>query len=267
MFPNFRMMGASTLASIVALFFAFGVYASLRVSHEPLVAAQSRSAPLQLVGLNAAMLPVTVLEPFARQPSGRADGSPVLAYSNAQTSRRPLPVTGVSDTHEDNAAAGAPTENGDVTKTNSDVTQAPDTASLEAAGDTKSPEEAMQESVEPAETLPPNVTETAALPAPMENVPLPASLPASPPRATAAAPAPRQNAPVEQTAAIETMPAANASETAGDSEIPAKEKKKKRAAKRHFYHAQPRAVAQTSPPQVTSYPAGIGGPFVSAPKH
>ena len=64
MFPNVRLMTASTIVSVMALFFAFGVYASLRVSHAPL-ARSSRAAPLQLVGFNVAMLPVTVLEPFA----------------------------------------------------------------------------------------------------------------------------------------------------------------------------------------------------------
>jgi hypothetical protein len=255
MFPNFRLMGASTLASIVALFFAFGVYASLRMSREPLVAAQSRSAPLQLVGLNVAMLPITVLEPFARQHAGRADDTSLLAYSSAQTRQPPLPVTGASDTHEDNAAADAANENSDQTKTNSDVTQTTGTASLEAARDVKPPDEAMQESVEPAETSPPNVTESA---------PLPAPLPASPP---AVASAPPQNSPVERTAVIETMPATAVGDDAVATEIPAKEKKKKRhVARRHIYHPQLRAVAQTATPQATSYPAGIGGPFVSAPK-
>jgi len=36
MFPNVRLMTASTIVSVMALFFAFGVYASLRVSHAPL---------------------------------------------------------------------------------------------------------------------------------------------------------------------------------------------------------------------------------------
>jgi hypothetical protein len=258
MFPNFRLMGAFTLGSIVALFFAFGVYASLRVSREPL-AAPSRSAPLQLVGLNVAMLPITVLEPFARRHSGFADNSSVLAYSTAQASQRPLPITSISDTHEDNATADAANENSDLTKTNSDVTQMPDSASLEAARDTKSPDEAMPDSVEPAETLPPSVTASPPLPAPTESAP-----PASPPPAVSAPP---QNSPVERTAVIEAMPVTSADDTGLDTEIPAKEKKKKRAARRHIYRAQPRAVAQTSTPQATSYPAGIGGPFVSVPKH
>lgn len=261
MFPNFRLMGASTLASIVALFFAFGLYASLRVSHEPLVAAQSRSAPLQLVGLNVAMLPITVLEPFARQHSGPADGHSILAYSGAQTSQPPVAIIGVSNSREDDAVASASSENSDLTKTNSDVTQTPDSASL-AARDLRSPDEAMQESVGPSETLPPSVTESAALPAPTEIAPLPASSPVPPPAASA----PPQTSPVERTAVIETMPATAVSDNAVATEIPAKEKKKRHVARRHIYRGLLRALAQTSKPQVTSYPAGIGGPFISAKK-
>ena len=249
MFPNFRLMAASTLVSIMALFFAFGLYASLRVSHEPL-GQPSRNAPLQLVGLNVAMLPITVLQPFASQHLGpvAGDGSSVLAYSGAQASQTSLPVTGASDAHEDNAAAAAPVENSDVTKTNSDVTQTPDVAGLEAVHETKSPDEAMQESSQPAEILPPSVTEHAPLPAP-------------PPAASA----PPQHSPVEQTAVIETMPADVFGDPRVAAEISAKEKKK-RAAKRHLYHAQPHAVAQTTASQLTAYPFGIGGPFVSPPK-
>lgn len=257
MFPNFRLMGASTLVSILGLFFAFALYASLRVSHEPL-AAPAQSARLQLVGLNVAMLPVMVLEPFARQHSGSitAAGGSVFAYSAAQASEPPLPVTNASGRRDDNAATDPPSENGEATKTNSDVTKAPDAAGLEAAREPRSPDEAMQETVEPAETLPPSVTESAALPAPTESAPLPAS----PPQATSALP---QNSRVERTAVIEALPATALGDDAVAAEIPVKEKKK-RVVRRHIYRAPPRAVAQTSAPQATSYPAGIGGPFVSA---
>jgi hypothetical protein len=270
MFPNVRLMAASTLVSIVALFLAFGVYASLRISHEPL-ARPARSAPLQLVGLNVAMLPITVLEPFAKHSGPvMADGSSVLAYSGAQANQPPLPVTSAGDAHEDNVAADAPTENNDVTKTNSDVTQIPDTASLEAARETKSPPEAMRDTAAPAAILPPSVMESAALPAPSETAASPAPMEnaAVPPPPVAAPPtAAPQNSPVERTAVIETIPAASADDTALDNEVPVKDKKKKRAAKRHLYRVPPRAVAQTSTPQATSYPAAIGGPFVSAKGH
>jgi len=277
MFPNFRLMAASTLVSIIVLFFAFGVYASFRVSHEPL-GQPSRNAPLQLVGLNVAMLPITVLEPFAGGHSGAiaTHSNSVLAYTGAQTSQPPLPVAAAGNAHGDNTAADAPAENSKVTQTNSDVTQSPETASLEAARETKSPGETMQDTAAPAEILPPSVTESATsatppqapvLPAPMESAaapPPPVAPAALPPPAALAAP---QNSPVEHTAVIETIPAANADDTALDDEIPVKDMKKKRVAKRHLYRVQPRAVAQTSSPQATSYPAAIGGPFVSAKGH
>ena len=253
MFPNVRLMAASTLASIMALFFAFGVYASMRLSHEPL-ALSSRRAPLQLVGLNVAMLPITVLEPFARQHSApvAAETSSVLAYSAAQAIKPPPSATGAADTHEDDATADAPIENSDVTQTNSDATPMPDTASVEAAPETKSPDDATQESVEPVETLPSSLTESAPLPPPSTLSPLPAAS-SSP-----------QNALIEKTAVIETAPAAATGGASVAIKIHAKERKK-RVARRHLYRARPRAVAQISAPPVTSYPAGIGGPFVSAP--
>lgn len=253
MFPNVRLMAASTLASIMALFFAFGVYASMRISHEPLPLS-SRRAPLQLVGLNVAMLPITVLEPFARQHSTpvAAEASSVLAYSAAQVSKPPPSVTGTADTHEDDATADAPVENSDVTKTNSDATQMPDAASIEAVTETESPDDATQESVEPVATLPSSVTESAPLPAPS---------PLSPPPAASSSP---QNPLIEKTAVIETAPTTAAGGAAVAIKIHAKERKK-HVARRRLYRAKPRAVAQISAPPVTSYPAGIGGPFVRAP--
>src|ERR1700733_12513022 len=112
MFPNVRLMAPSPLASVMALFFAFGVYASLRVSHAPL-ARSSRAAPLQLVGFNVAMLPVTVLEPFAdKHPApAAADNSAVLAYSLAQAAAPQVaPAAVTPEAHADNAAADEPAE-------------------------------------------------------------------------------------------------------------------------------------------------------------
>jgi hypothetical protein len=253
MFPNFRLMAASTLVSVMVLFFAFGVYASLRLSHEPLVRS-SRAAPLQLVGFNVAMLPIAVLEPFANQHSGPApaEGSSVLAYSGAQASQPQAtpPVANAPDTHEDNAAVDEPAES-------SAVTKMPDNAGLEAAHDAKSPDEAIQESASAFEVLPQSATDNPTPVSPTDN-PTPVSLPA----ATAGP----QVSPVERTAVIETMPATIADEAPPDTKLPAKAKKK-RVARHHLNRVQPRAIAQTSTPQATSYPAGIGGPFVSAPKH
>ena len=143
MFPNVRLMAASTIVSVMALFFAFGVYASLRVSHAPL-ARSSRAAPLQLVGFNVAMLPVTVLEPFAdKHPApAAADNSAALAYSAPQAAppqaappQIALPSAVAPDAHADNAPADEPAEN-------SDVTQMQITGALETAREPKAPERA-----------------------------------------------------------------------------------------------------------------------------
>jgi hypothetical protein len=259
MFPNVRLMAASTLVSVMALFFAFGVYASLRVSHAPL-ARSSRAAPLQLVGFNVAMLPVTVLEPFAdKHPAPTAaDNSAALAYSAPQAvpPQVALPVTVTPDAHADNAAADEPAEN-------SDVTQMQITGALETAREPKAPEAPPQDSAAPVES----VEQSSADAAPP---------PALPSVVSPTAAAPPQIPPAERTAAIETTPAAVAEpaaatdDTADDTDIvPKKSKKKRHIARRHFYRIPLRAVAQTSAPQQQSsiWPAGIGGPLVVAPKH
>jgi hypothetical protein len=69
MFPDVRLMVAATFASVVALMFGFGLFAALRVSHEPLGRVQLASAPVQLVADNAAIAEATIVpwEPFDRR--------------------------------------------------------------------------------------------------------------------------------------------------------------------------------------------------------
>jgi hypothetical protein len=258
MFPNVRLMAASSLVSVLALFFAFGVYASLRVSHAPL-ARSARAAPLQLVGFNVAMLPVTVLEPFAgKNPTpAAADNSAALAYSLAQTAP---PVAVTPDARADNTAADEPVEN-------SDVTQTQITGALESAREPRAPDATPPERAEPTASM---AQITAAV------APPPASPSAASPSVTSpTAPVPPQTSPAEKTAAIETIPAAVGEpaavddDTAVDTDIAPKKKKKKRhLARRHFYRMPLRAVAQSAAPQQQSlvWPAGIGGPLVAAPK-
>ena len=271
MFPNVRLMAASTLVSVMALFFAFGVYASLRVSHEPL-ARSSRAAPLQLVGFNVAMLPVAVLEPFANQQAAptATDSGPAMAYSAAQAIAPPAqPIAGAPDTRVDNAAIDEPAEN-------TDVTQMQIAESVEAAAEAKSPDARAQERVAPAENLPERTADAAPSKAALSTAAVPtAALPtaALPTAASPAAPAPPQISPVEHTATIEPTSAAAAEPAAADDdavdiEIAPKKKKKKRVVQRHLNRAPLRATAQTSTPQQQSlsWPAGIGGPLVTAPK-
>jgi hypothetical protein len=257
MFPNVRLMAASTFVSVMALFFAFGVYASLRVSHSPL-ARSSRAAPLQLVGFNVAMLPVTVLEPFAdpHPAPAAADNSAVLAYSAAQAAapQAASPVAVTPDAHADNASADEPGEN-------SDLTQMQITGAPETAREPKAPDALPQESAEPAQSMEQSTADAA-------------PPPASPAVVAPTAPAPPEISPAERTAAIETIPAAVAEpatvtdDTADDADIVPKKKKKKHIARRHFYRMPLGTVAQTPAPQQQSsiWPAGIGGPLVAAPK-
>jgi hypothetical protein len=258
MFPNVRLMAASTLVSVMALFFAFGVYASLRVSHAPL-ARSSRAAPLQLVGFNVAMLPVTVLEPFTdtHPAPAAAENNAVLAYSAPQAAPPQVapPVVVTPNAPADNVAADEPAEN-------SDVTQTQMTGALETAREPKA-DAPPQDRAAPAES----VEQSSAGAAPP---------PALPSVVSPTAAAPPQIPPAERTAAIETTPAAVAEpaaptdDTADDTDIaPKKRKKKKHIARRHFYRMPLRAVAQTSAPQQQSsvWPVAIGGPLVVAPKH
>jgi hypothetical protein len=266
MFPNVRLMAASSLVSVIALFFAFGVYASLRVSHEPL-ARSSRAAPLQLVGFNVAMLPVTVLEPFVDKHAAQAvaDNGSALAYSTAQASApQPAPpVAAAPDTHSDNAV--------DEPAENSDVTQMQITEAVETVRETKPPEVTAEESVEPAVSTPQSTAATTPqITAAITPPPVPTSPPAAPPAITE----PPQVPPVEHTATIESVltaaaePAAVDDDMAVDTDIAPKKKKKKHIAQHHLYRAPLRAVAQGSAPQqpASIWPAGIGGPLVSPPK-
>ncbi len=69
MLPNFRLMIAAICASVVVLVCGFGMFAALRVNHEPLVHLAPATAPLQLAADNAAT-PSTVVaaaEPFDRR--------------------------------------------------------------------------------------------------------------------------------------------------------------------------------------------------------
>ena len=75
--------------------------------------------------------------------------------------------------------------------------------------------------------------------------------------------------PANKAAPAAAEPAAVDDDTAVDTDIAPKKKKKKRhLARRHFYRMPLRAVAQSAAPQQqpSMWPAGIGGPLVSAPK-
>ena len=68
MFPNVRLLIAAMIGSVVALSCGFGIFAALRVNHEPLARLPSGSAPLQLLASISPSPPIAVaaVEPIER---------------------------------------------------------------------------------------------------------------------------------------------------------------------------------------------------------
>jgi hypothetical protein len=60
MFPDFRLMIAAVLGSVVALMCGFAVFAALRINHEPLARLPSATTPLQLIVGSAAPVPLAI---------------------------------------------------------------------------------------------------------------------------------------------------------------------------------------------------------------
>lgn len=86
MFPNVRLMIAAFFASVVALSGGFGVFAALRVNHEPLVRLQAANAPLQLVADQTATLPTRIA---TAEPSFLRSGFVVPHVEGGPTDARP----------------------------------------------------------------------------------------------------------------------------------------------------------------------------------
>jgi hypothetical protein len=124
MFPNIRLMIAAAFASIVALICGFGVFAALRVSHEPLVRLPPATAPLQLVADNAAKSGVAFApgEPFNRRFQISGSPSAVAAKDSPHTPDRhdeaepapggiaAAPKTGAAEVEETTSVVGEPKE-------------------------------------------------------------------------------------------------------------------------------------------------------------
>jgi hypothetical protein len=68
MFPNVRLLIAALISSVIALSCGFGIFAALRVNHEPLARLPSGSAPLQLLASISPLSPIAVaaVEPIER---------------------------------------------------------------------------------------------------------------------------------------------------------------------------------------------------------
>ena len=115
MFPDFRLMIAAAFASVVALVCGFGVFATVHVSHAPLVRMPPALALLQqLRADNAVTLPITALEPFEHrfrlgEPATRA-GISALAYAAIQPNEQPVirAVMPLADDQDHEAAVHEP---------------------------------------------------------------------------------------------------------------------------------------------------------------
>jgi hypothetical protein len=120
MFPDFRLMIAAVLTSVVALSGGFGVFAALRINHEPLSRLPSATAPLQLVpdnvagpaGISGGAPPasepqtVTAFAEESVRESARNDGGEMP--SSAPPIAAPEAVASVTD---EKAQAGRPAGN------------------------------------------------------------------------------------------------------------------------------------------------------------
>ena len=87
MFPNVRLLLAAMISSVVALSCGFGIFAALRVNHEPLARLPSGSAPLQLLASISPSPPIAVaaVEPIERGlRAGDTSGGTGLADAPAR---------------------------------------------------------------------------------------------------------------------------------------------------------------------------------------
>ena len=159
MLPNVRLMIAAIFASVVVLVCGFGMFAAVRVNHEPLVHLAPATAPLQLAADNAAT-PSTVVaagEPFDRrfQISEPHDGggTSALAYSAIQPAEQPV-MKAVIPTAEDHARGVS--EPAAVARSAEEPTSSPAAAVAEAERETKPPA-APEATGEPAAAVAPGV--------------------------------------------------------------------------------------------------------------
>jgi len=108
MFPNVRLLVAAIIGSVVALSCGFGIFAALRVNHEPLARLPSGSAPLQLLASISPSPPIAVaaVEPIERGlRAGDARGEAALADAPAR-------APGASDREADTPSPEPETSSG-----------------------------------------------------------------------------------------------------------------------------------------------------------
>jgi hypothetical protein len=108
MFPNARLLIAATIATIVALSCGFGMFAALRVNHEPFARLPPGAAPLQLLASISPSPPIIVaaVEPPDRGlRTGETHAGADLADAQPRASSASDRATGAPSTEAETAAA------------------------------------------------------------------------------------------------------------------------------------------------------------------
>jgi hypothetical protein len=167
MFPDVRLMVATTFVSVAALMFGFGLFATFRVSHEPLDRAQPVGAPIQLVPDNspkpvAAMMPE---EPFERR------FLIAFAPSVPETPRAPAPGPDLQDDIETFSSARPTT----LPEGTAAVEEPNDRPVLPAAEPADASVAATAPASEQPASAPPQETPAVAATEPQDSAPVPAS--------------------------------------------------------------------------------------------
>jgi hypothetical protein len=247
MFPNMRLMIATTLASVAALICGFGLFAAVHVRHEPLARVSPAAVALRLKGGgNVVALPVMTMVPFndalRTGATESAGGVSTLAFSGAA----PNEPTGTQTVApSDDQQAGAAAE---------PAPASPPEAAIAETAPPQKPDEATESGSAQAPASAPSLADAA----PPGAAALVADLPVE------------SHEPVAATQATEltlATPTAEPVKAQSQHAVKAAEKRHKRTrlAKVHRLH-RTRAIARNSPPPQPVYPStsGIGGPFISA---
>jgi hypothetical protein len=128
MFPNMRLMITAVVASVITLSCGFGIFAALRINHEPIGRLPAASAPLRLITDNAvtASAPVTAAEPLEHrlqngEPRNTGDTT-AMAYSAMPPKAAAEEQTGVVSAP---ISAEVPAAAGDDSSVSSSVASAP----------------------------------------------------------------------------------------------------------------------------------------------
>jgi hypothetical protein len=272
MFPNVRLMIAAVVASVVVLSCGFGLFATFRVSHEPLSRLASGAPPMQLAADTAAPAGGTA-EPFGirfqmmqTQLAGVA-APPPLPKPEPKLEPKPEPMLEPKpDDHADDDAAPS---------TVAAPLVAPVAASMaatDAATNATEPEQsapavqasATEPDAKPDDAKPDDVT-TARIEAPLAATDTAAG---EQPAETAAASAPPAEHAAEQ-AGGQTPPGGSVKEevkpAAAAPPAVATAPKPHRTVRRTRLAAQPRAGRARAAAPADGQASGIGGPFVPAP--